>query len=172
MDQLDLETGTFDGSKAQSRRNLADLAPLFRSQDALSKMDTAQVVYETYGCPGEVEGPARLLYATTVLQPGNVGGEYFMTRGHFHTDPSRGELMLTLKGQGSLILMDRDGHTWEEPMRPGSVHDVDGRHAHRVANSGEEPLVFYVAWMSDCGHEYGCAFQKALIKTADGPLLV
>lgn len=35
------------------------------------------------------------------------------------------------------------------------VSDIDGRRAHRVVNVGEAPLVFFVTWMSDCGHEYG-----------------
>lgn len=167
MDRLNLQTGVFEGLAPQSRRTLGDLAPLFRDQSALNEMDLAQVVYETHGCPGEIEGPARLLYATTVLYPGQVGGEYFMTRGHFHLDPTRGENMITLRGQGALILMDREGKTWKEDMAPGSVHDIDGRHAHRVANTGEEPLVFYVTWMSDCGHDYG-----SILKDGFGKILL
>lgn len=149
---LDLRTGIFDSQPAQSIRTLADLAPIFAESD--DSLDLCQVVYEIHGSPAEVEGPARLLYATTVLHPGRVGREFFMTRGHFHTDPNRGELMFTLSGIGKLILMDRDAQVQLEPMTPGSVHDVDGRFAHRVVNDGLEPLVFLVAWMSDCGHDY------------------
>lgn len=134
------------------------------------------MAYETHGCPGEVEGPPRLLYATTVLQPGDIEGEYFMTRGHFHTNPERGELMLTLSGKGALILMDRDRRTWMEPMEPGSTHDIDGRYAHRVANTGDEPLVFFVAWMSDCGHDYESirehGFGKRLVNIDGKPTLL
>lgn len=147
---LDFSTGLFQGQSAQSRRALGELAQIYAG--AIQNPD--QLVYETHGCPGEVEGPPRLLYATTILQPGDVDGEFFMTRGHFHTNPDRGELMWTLRGTGALILMDRARATWMEEMTPGSTHDIDGRHAHRVANTGDEPLVFLVAWMSDCGHEY------------------
>lgn len=147
---LDLQTGVFQDQAAQSQRTLGELAPIF----ANAIQDPEQVVYETHGCPGEVEGPPRLLYATTILQPGDVSGEFYMTRGHFHSDPDRGELMWTLRGTGALILMDRDRTTWMEEMTVGSTHDIDGRHAHRVANTGDEPLVFLVAWMSDCGHDY------------------
>lgn len=163
MERLNLNEGTFEGAGAQSRRTLRDLASLFRDSRALEGMDLDQVVYETHGCPGEVEGPPRLLYATTVLYPGQVGGEYFMTRGHFHLDPTRGENILTLRGQGALILMDREGKTWKEDMAPGSVHDINGHHAHRVANTGDEPLVFYVTWLSDCGHEYGVTFGEVAL---------
>lgn len=168
---LDFQTGIFHGHPAQSRRTLGELAPIF----AHPIDDPDQVVYETHGCPGEVEGEPRLLYATTILQPGTVGGEYYMTRGHFHSKPERGELMWTLRGQGALILMDRNRETWMEKMTVGSTHDIDGRHAHRVANTGDEPLVFLVAWMSDCGHEYESirelGFGKRLIEANGTPTL-
>jgi len=171
-DHIELTTGVSESGVAQSRKMLSELAPYFAD---LAGVGEDQVVYETFGCPGEVEGPARLLYATTVLQPGQVSGEYFMTRGHFHVNPERGENMLTLRGEGALVLMNREGETWTEPMRPGSVHDIDGRHAHRVANTGDEPLVFYVTWLSDCGHDYGSileeGFGKALKAGPNGPEL-
>ena len=169
---LNLGTGIFEGEPAQSSRTLGELAPIFRGQ---LEGDPETLVYETYGCPGEVPGPPRLLYATTVLQPGQVGGEYFMTRGHFHANVDRGELMLTLSGHGALILMDRERDTWIEPMEPGSMHDIDGRYAHRVANTGNTPLVFFVSWMSDCGHDYESirehGFGKVLVASESGPVL-
>jgi len=157
-------------------RTLGEVGAIFSDQDGLVAMDASSTVYEIYGCAGEVEGPARLLYATTVLYPGMVGDEFFMTRGHFHTNPDRGEIVLTLSGQGSLILMDRERRTWIEPMTAGCVIDIDGRHAHRVANTGDEPLVFFVTWMSDCGHDYASiaadGFGGRLFRTSSGPQLV
>lgn len=157
------------------RRTLRDIGGLFLNAQAASAIDPDLVVYEVHGCPGEVPGPAKLLYATTVIQPGDVDGEYFMTRGHFHADPARGELMLTLQGEGALILMTRAGQTSSEPMSVGSLHDVDGAHAHRVANTGIVPLIFFVTWMSDCGHEYGPilehGFSARLFRTSTGPEL-
>ncbi|HWD39707.1 MAG TPA: glucose-6-phosphate isomerase family protein [Fimbriimonas sp.] len=151
---LDLQSGRFDSEPPQSVRTLRDISSIFRDQSALATWDPSTVVYETHGCPGEVDGEPRLLYATTVLHPGQVGSEHFMTRGHFHVKPERGELMLTLRGTGELLLMDRSRKIWREPMEPGSLHDIDGRYAHRVVNTGSVPLVFFVTWMSDCGHDY------------------
>lgn len=151
--KLDLATGVIDPSRHQVTRRLRDVAEIFQNQDALRAMDPETIVYETYGCPGDGEGP-QLFYGTTVLMPGNVGGECFMTRGHFHTNPERGELCLTLKGEGVLLLMSHDRETHQEPMSPGSLHDIDGRYAHRVVNIGDEPLIFFVSWLADCGHDY------------------
>ena len=39
-------------------------------------------------------------------------------------------------------------------MKPGSVHYIPGNVAHRVANTGNEPLIFLASWPSDAGHDY------------------
>ena len=157
---LDFATGLYAGQALQSVRRLSDIAELFEHSSLIGPLRKDEVVYEIHGSPAEVDGPGRLLHATTILYPGHVGGECFMTRGHFHTDPLRGELMFTLRGTGEALLMDRDGKTWTEPMSPGSVHDIDGRYAHRVVNTGEVPLIFLVTWMSDCGHDYESIREK------------
>jgi glucose-6-phosphate isomerase, archaeal len=171
---LDLRSGVFEGREPLSVRTLGELAPIFADSDSV-KGASQTIVYRIYGESVEAEGPARLLYATTVLEPGQVSGEYFMTRGHFHTLPDRGEFMLTLEGEGALILMTRDRETWLEPMHRRTVHDIDGRHAHRVSNTGSVPLVFLVVWMSDCGHDYESiraeGFSKRLMSSPDGPIL-
>jgi glucose-6-phosphate isomerase len=150
---LDFATGIISPSGHSTRRRLAHLAELFEDQEALAAMDPETVVYQTYGCPGDAPGE-QLLYGTTVLMPGRVGRECFMTRGHFHTHPLRGEICLTVSGQGVLLLMDREGQTRREPMSAGSLHDIPPPLAHRVVNTGEVPLIFFVTWMSDCGHDY------------------
>ena len=147
---LNFKDGRFDGGEPTSVRTVQDLREAWATTPDASD---ERVVYRTYGLGGDLETP-ELLYATTVLEPGDVEGECFMTRGHFHTKPERGEWMLTLGGQGQLVLRDRDGKAWAEPMSEGSVHLIDGRHAHRVANTGDEPLVFIVTWLADCGHDY------------------
>ena len=147
---LDFSDGRIDGGEPTSVRTVQDLRGMWA--DAPEEGDT-RVVYRTYGMSGDLETP-ELLYATTVLEPGDVHGECFMTRGHFHVKAERGEWMLALSGRGQLVLRDREGAAWTEPMEPGSVHLIDGRLAHRVSNTGEVPLVFVVTWLADCGHDY------------------
>ena len=132
-------------------KRLGDLAAIYGVVG-----DPDRVVYEIFGEPnGDELDPPRLLHATTVLHPGKANGRPFMTRGHFHVRPDRGEIVLTLAGEGRLLLVDRVGETRVETMAPGVVSDIDGRWAHRVVNVGTGPLAFFVTWMSDCGHAYG-----------------
>jgi glucose-6-phosphate isomerase, archaeal len=148
---VSFETGRISPSQSTASRTLGDLRELFQHPDEVAEAN--EVVYTTYGCGNEAPEP-KLLYSTTVLQPGTVAGEFYMTRGHFHERPDRGENCLTLRGKGLLLLMNRDREFRIEEMEPGSIHDIDGAWAHRVINVGSEPLIFYVTWMSDCGHDY------------------
>lgn len=143
--QLDLATGRY---LDQSPTGIKRVRDVFGGDDD-------RIAYEIYGEPNQ-DGldPPKLLHATTVLHPGDVDGRPFMTRGHFHVKPERGELVLTLSGEGKLLLVNRQGETRVEPMSKGTINDIDGHWAHRVVNTGTEPLVFFVTWMSDCGHEY------------------
>ncbi len=149
--QLDLLTGVIEPSLHTATRRYKDLLGIFENFDP--DLDPETIIYQTYGSPGDAEGE-RLLYGTTVLMPGAVCGEQFMTRGHVHIRPDRGELCLTLEGSGILLLASEDGSYTSETMNPGSIHDIDGRLGHRVLNTGNVPLVFFVTWMSDCGHDY------------------
>lgn len=151
-----LNGGAIEGAGiVTARKTVGEMAHLFA--DESSALDLADaLVYETYAVEGD-----GLLFGTTVLYPGRVGAEYFMTRGHFHTSADRGETVLTLSGSGELRLMSRSGDRRIEPMEAGSLHLIDGAWAHRVVNTGSVPLIFYVTWLSDCGHEYDAITRNA-----------
>lgn len=117
-----------------------------------------------------------LLFGCTRIEAGKVGNEYFMTHGHFHAQPTRAEFYIPVSGQGLLLLMDRDGKTWAEAMRPGHIHAIDGRYAHRVVNTGSEPLVFWACWPADAGYDYDTivrtGFGLRILEQDGKPLLV
>jgi glucose-6-phosphate isomerase len=48
-------------------------------------------------------------FGMTRIQPGQIGNEYFFTKGHFHADGSGDEMHMTLDGQGLVLLLDREG---------------------------------------------------------------
>lgn len=61
-------------------------------------------------------------------------------------------------------------------MKPGSVHYIPGKVAHRVVNTGDEPLVFLASWPSDAGHDYASirtsGFGKRMVLRKGEPCLV
>jgi glucose-6-phosphate isomerase len=151
------------------KRFLSDLAGGFR---IASKQDPNTLVYRVQSYMPVAEGvEGGLFWGTTFLEPGLVGDEYFMTKGHFHAKPDRGEYYVTVSGSGELILMSQDRVTRMESMRPGSVHYISGFTAHRVANTGEVPLVFLACWPSDAGHDYDTVARggfSARLRRIDG----
>ncbi|WP_046243865.1 glucose-6-phosphate isomerase family protein [Hymenobacter terrenus] len=153
---VDFTTGRLNGSAvAESSRNLADLAGVFLDEAARQALPPNQLAYRVQLYLPVPEGTqGGLFWGNTFIEPGLVGDEYFMTKGHFHAQRDRAEYYTTVQGHGALILMDEAGHTWHEVMHPGSVHYIPGRTAHRVANTGDTVLSFLACWPSDAGHDY------------------
>jgi len=153
---LDPLTGVLDGPGVkESRRTLAGLTGYFRDEAARAAMDQGRLAYRVQAYEPQPEGErGAVCCATTFLEAGTVGDEYFLTRGHFHVKEDCPELEVTVSGTGVLVLMAVDRRTWTEPMRAGSVHHVPPGTAHRVANTGDGPLVFVSYWPSETGHDY------------------
>lgn len=145
----------------ESCKSLRELAGIFHDHEAYASMDPDREIYRVRSWmpvgPGTEGG---LFWGVTLLQPGKVGDEYFMTHGHRHANSTRAEYYATVSGTGMLIRMDTDRHTWGELMTPGTLHYVRGEHAHRVANTGSVPLVFWACWGSDAGYDYGMIVER------------
>lgn len=150
-------TGAMSGAPVQeSSKKLGELKGFFLNSTALDQIDPELEVYRVRWWPTVPTGePGGLFWGVTILQPGKVGDEYFMTQGHFHADRTRAEFYATASGQGILVRMDEQRATWGEEMLPGSLHYISGQHAHRVVNTGDDPLIFWACWGSDAGYDYG-----------------
>lgn len=174
---VDWSSGEITGTGIEeSVKTLGALAGIFRDEEARQKLDPDTEVYRVRFWRPVVEGTTGgLFWGATVIQPGRVGDEFFMTHGHFHTIRDRGEYYATVKGTGALLLMRENGETWSETMNPGSVHYIHGGIAHRVANTGIEPLTFLASWPSDAGHDYAqirsMGFGKRMVLRNGAPCL-
>jgi glucose-6-phosphate isomerase len=175
MTFTDLATGIISGAAVtEARKTVGDLRDYWAEDSAI--VDPCEVLYRTqtlWSAPDGTEGA--VLWGNTVLMPGRVGEEFFMTRGHRHVKTSHGELCVTVSGRGALLLMDAGRATRMEEMTPGSTHWIDGTLAHRTVNTGEEPLIFLCAWPADCGHDYeeilAHGFSASLIDAEGVPQL-
>lgn len=136
-------------------KTIGQLAYVFANESARAEMDPDVKVYDVQYWKPVADGTCGgLFWGNSTVHPGDVGGEYFMTRGHFHAVRDRGEIYATITGEGMLVLMDEERRGWTEPMRAGSTHYVPGRIAHRVVNTGNVPITFLACWPSDAGHDY------------------
>ena len=157
MVRLDWASGLLESSAEvrESAKTLGQLEGIFANADALRGMDPNTVVYRVQAwCPVSEGTEGALFWGNTVVEPGKVDSEYFMTHGHFHLKRDRTEYYATVEGEGALILMDGTRRTWMEPMSAGSLHFIPPNVGHRVANVGSIPLRFVACWPSDAGHDY------------------
>jgi glucose-6-phosphate isomerase len=153
---VDWSSGVIQGDGIEeSVTTIGHLSGLFLDEAARQTMDPDTEVYRVrYWRPVAEGTTGGLFWGATILMPGRVGAEYFMTKGHFHAIRDRAEFYATVKGDGVLMLMSEDGEVVTQKMNPGSVHYIPGTIAHRTINTGEEPLVFVASWHSDAGHDY------------------
>ena len=72
-----------------------------------------------------------------------------------HTMLETGEIYLSLKGQGLMMMKLPDGTCRSEEFVPGRLVYVPPYWAHRSINTAEEPLVSLCIYPGDAGHNYG-----------------
>lgn len=154
--RIDWQCGQLHGVEVRrSVKRVSQLHGIFHDEAALQGMDPESSVYQVEWWEPVAKGEeGGLLWGSTTVEPGLVGDEYFMTRGHFHAIRNRAEYYCTIRGEGLLVLMDESRKTRVETMFPGSIHYIAGGLAHRVVNTGDVALSFWACWPSDAGHDY------------------
>jgi glucose-6-phosphate isomerase len=146
-------------------KTLKELSGIFEDQIAFENMEGDQPIYEVGSWLPVHEGTeGGLFFGLTLLYPGHVGDEYFMTKGHFHAIENRAEYYWGINGEGILLLMDKKRETRAEYMFPGSLHYIPGYTAHRVVNTGCSQLKFGACWPSDAGYIYDTIMNEGFSK--------
>ncbi len=168
--------GHIDQPTSVRRVRLSDLEGVFQDETAWRRMVDGgdPLVYEVYLVEPASPSGWDLSYGTTVLHPGRVGDECFLTRGHLHHPNDRPEIYYVMSGKGVLLLAEvlpgnADALSTERvSLSPGFVANVDGRYAHRVVNTGATGLIFFSVWPSDTGHDYNTTAQRGFWERVTG----
>jgi len=154
------------------QRRLSAMAGQFLDQEAYQSILARQdvVLYDVY----EIERPheaGELLTGVSIVHPGMVGREFFMTKGHFHAVAETAEVYYCLRGEGFMVMENAAGDWAVERLSPGRVLYVPPRWAHRsVCTARQEDLVTFFIYPGHAGHDYGTieaqGFRKLVL---DGP---
>jgi len=160
------------------QRRLSDLKGQCLDREAYEKMllEDDRLVYEVY----EIKRPevaGEILMGISIVHPGKIGREYYMTKGHFHTVIDTAEIYYCLCGEGYMVMETPEGETSVEPLAPGKVLYVPPRWAHRSVCTGrQEDLVTFFAYPGNAGHNYGTieqlGFRKLVIEGENGPEII
>lgn len=159
--RLEFTTGKFDKTDLVQTRRLSDLKGLFADQEAEAAMMAGNpVLYEVFLAFDAPPEHGQLGYSTTVIYPGKVGDEYFMTKGHYHSKGECAELYTCLQGEGYLLMQTREGEVKAIHMTPGVAAYVPPYWGHRTMNVGGENFVFYACYPAEAGYDYGTIAEK------------
>jgi len=166
------------GPDAHIVRKLSSMKGQYLDSKAYDEMLAKEdcILYEVFEkhVP-EIEG--ELMSGMSIVHPGKVGKEYFMTKGHFHSVLDTAEIYICIKGHGYMMMEDPEGRWAAEELTPDTVLYIPGRWAHRSINTGEgEDLVTIFTYPANAGHDYATietkGFRKLLVDDNGKPVIV
>jgi len=175
--KFDLTSG-LSPNKESKKRLLSDMKGMFYDENAFKDRVKKEdlVVYEFYDLEIN-EDSGELAFGTTILYPGKIGYEYFMTKGHFHEKLNTAEVYYCIKGKGFLLMEDQQGKVELQEFKPGVSVYVPPGFAHRSVNfSKDQPLITYFVYRADAGHDYKTienkGFRKLIIEEHGDPTII
>ena len=159
------------------RRSLASMKGQFADEAAFQGMLAQEdaLLYDVYEFHRpEIAG--ELLSGISIIHPGRVGSEYYMTKGHFHSVLDTAEVYYTLEGQGCMVMETPEGDWSIEELCAGRMLYVPPRWAHRSVNTGTGDLVMLFVYPANAGHDYGAierqGFRKLILEVDGKPQIV
>jgi glucose-6-phosphate isomerase len=148
------------------QRRLSALKGMFADIDAYQSMLEVEdvLVYEVYEIK-RPENPGEIQCGISIVHPGKVGNEFFMTKGHFHAELETAEIYYCLKGEGCMVMETPEGETSVKQLTAGVVLYIPPRWAHRsVCTGSQQDLVTFFAYPGHAGHDYGTIERQGFAK--------
>jgi glucose-6-phosphate isomerase len=174
---FDLTTG-LSPNISSTKRMLSHMIGMYHDEKAYNTLLSQKnvIIYEFYELTIP-ETPANLAYGTTILYPGKVGDEYFMTKGHFHKKMETAEVYYCIGGEGYLLMENPNGEVEIEEFKPGITVYVPPNYAHRSINTSKgEPLISFFVFRADAGHDYKTietkGFRKLIVEIDGKPNVI
>ncbi|MHA1610163.1 MAG: glucose-6-phosphate isomerase family protein [Candidatus Njordarchaeales archaeon] len=170
------EKFVLEGYTKKIVRRLSDMREFFYDRTAVERILSHDdpIIYEVYVYERSI-AEGHLSCSITILYPGKIGKEFYMTKGHFHKKRDRAEVYIGLSGSGFILMMDENEEAKIARIEPDAIVYVPPYHAHRAINTGKEPLVFLAVFPSDAGHDYDTIRKKGfpkLVIEEDGQVLI
>jgi glucose-6-phosphate isomerase len=175
---VDLLEASMDRYDNHITRKLSSMKGQYFDTQAFDAMlaEKDHLLYQVY----ETRRPlvaGELLNGLSIVHPGKVGDEYFMTKGHFHTVIETAEVYYCLKGQGYMVMETPEGDWSVEALRPDRVLYVPPRWAHRSVNTSQnEDMVTFFVYPGHAGHDYGTieqhGFRKLVVEQNNQPVII
>lgn len=175
--RFDAQAGSVEGGASVVRR-LSDMHGYYADAEAFARaLAEHDPITYTVASLAPDEGEGALHFGIGRIEPGRIGDEYFMTKGHLHAWRPAAEYYVGLRGHGVMLLEhEDDAHASMVPLTPDSAVYVPGYTAHRTINTGDEPLTYLGIYPAQAGHDYGVIaernFRHVVVAREGGPVMV
>jgi glucose-6-phosphate isomerase, archaeal len=153
---VDPETLQIQPNTGGYKKYFRELSGIYADQaefDHLAETHGSSVAYRVDEARFSDNG-SDLITGISVLEPGKVGQEFFMTRGHLHQRADRPETYYGLAGHGILLLESLSGEVKAMEMRPGSLVYVPPFWVHRSVNVGDTIFATLFSYPADAGQDF------------------
>lgn len=158
---VDCMTGSLSNLTGRYQKQISDLNGIYADQTVFSAMcaeEPNRIVYEVCEVRPQA-GSGDLIFGTTHMHPGKVGGEFFVTRGHIHARANRPETYYGESGKGLMLLESPRGDTRIMEITAKTLIYVPPMWIHRSINIGDTPLVMSFCYPADSGQDYDVIAQ-------------
>lgn len=149
----------FEKHKSRKRR-FKDVAKWYSDKKAVEKelkKNKNNVIYETFT---EEDSPMDL--TLTVIHPGTIGKEYYMTKGHIH-GANNPEFYILLEGNGKLLIQSRS-EVKVITLKKGKITLIPKGYAHRLINPGRKKLKVLTIYSENSRPNYNVKFKKRFFR--------
>ena len=149
----------FEKLKSKSRK-LKDVIPWYSDKKVFEKelkKNKNKVIYETFT---DKFSPINL--TLTVVHPGTVGKEYYMTKGHIHRKKVP-EFYISLEGKGKL-LMQRQSKVKVIDLKKGEIALIPVGYGHRLINTGNKKLKVLTIYDQESKPDYHIKFKRRFFR--------
>lgn len=141
-------------------RKLSELKGTFKDkkevEEMLNKGD--RVIYETFT---KAFSPIKL--TLTEVNPGNVDGEFYLTKGHVHRQKKTPEFYILLDGSGELYIQ-KGLKKKTIKLKKGEIALIPEGYAHRLINTGRKKLKVLTIYHENSKPDYHVKFKKRFFR--------
>lgn len=100
----------------------------------------------------------------TEINHGTINKEFYMTRGHIHSEKTP-EFYVLLEGSGIVLLQKNEPKTIK--LKKGEITLIPEGFVHRLINIGKKKLKVLTIYHEDSKPNYKIKFKKRLFKSLD-----
>ena len=149
----------FEKRKSKARK-LKDVVKGYSDKKAIEKeliKNKNKVIYETFT---DKYTPINL--TLTVVHPGTIGKEYYMTKGHIHRKKVP-EFYISLEGKGKL-LMQKQSKVKVIDLKKGEIALIPVGYSHRLINTGNKKFKVLTIYDQESKPDYHIKFKKRFFR--------